>query len=163
MNDDRAVNLRQQIITAFQDARRPGNRITDHFDDPNPRKNLDLSTAVKYFKNRTWKECDGKSLFLESDARVWFTDEALCYWLPAYLIEALDESKEIDTAIDFVVWEIAGLHRPARSLSSLTPDQFDAVESFLEYCLEESGSCDRDEYQGALDEVRRQRVETLKR
>jgi len=151
--------LRKQIIDAFKDIPNPGKKFKRHFDAPGPKYDLSLPSAAKYFLSRTWQQCDGKTLHFESDALSWFSEKGFCYWLPAYLIAALDEPHEIDTTIDFVIWSIAGLHRDKpRNLNPLMSAQFDALEAFLVYFLEvehEEWECDH--YDDSLDEVRRQR------
>src|SRR6266542_5113172 len=60
----------------------------------------DDEDIVNYFGGTTWRGHDPAQLRAHSSAFEFFTPEAFRYWLPAFIIAAIENPEEVDVVVD---------------------------------------------------------------
>jgi hypothetical protein len=126
--------LQQQIEQAFVDVPYPGD---DHIiDDP---YDWEAAELLECFKGKHWKELSYEDLFQNSLTFVGL--DAYSFYLPAYLLAALDDYERSDHVVyglcpmssekpKLLQWQL-------RRYDRLNARQREAVRSFLEYMRDE--------------------------
>ncbi|HEX2570552.1 MAG TPA: DUF6714 family protein [Polyangia bacterium] len=127
--------LQRQIEEAFADVPYPGD---DHIiDDPN---DWEAAELLACFKGKHWKELGYEDLFQNSLSFVGI--DAYAFYLPAYLLGALDDYKDLISVVFGLcpTWseeDAEHLQWQLRRYDRLNNRQRAAVRSFLEYMREE--------------------------
>ncbi|HZI08286.1 MAG TPA: DUF6714 family protein [Archangium sp.] len=139
MPSSRSKALRRQIEAAFADASPPGD---DHIGyDPEDWESVELART---FKGRHWRDLSPSELQYHSSS--FLSSEGFRYYLPAYLLAALEEHGNL------MPHTVYGLTLPAESspedltlrawqlerFEGLSPTQKRAVRAFLEYARDEA-------------------------
>ncbi len=97
--------------------------------------------TTEYFSGTTWNGHAPADLRAHSAAiSTYFTPPAYCYWMPAYLIAAVEDPEELGQGVDSIVDSLTPEEEgsPFRQeqrerVESLTHEQRRAVISILEY------------------------------
>lgn len=128
--------LRERVIQAFREAPYPGdNNLIRNPDAPFMD---DYAQIIKHCTGRSWTECDREAIVNNDVNLPFFSPEALAYYLPAFMLVALDEPEGSET--DKIVFS---LMPPApddaertsyfqRMVSRFTPEQREVIRDFLE-------------------------------
>lgn len=129
----------EKIEMAWQDVAYPGdeNIFTPH--------SYDDEDITEYFSGTTWKGHSIAELRAHCGAiSVFFTPVAYHYWLPAYLIAAIEDPEELDVCLISLVDSFrpeteAAMHyaNTSEKLALLTNDQKLAVIATLEIIVEQ--------------------------
>jgi hypothetical protein len=134
--------LRREIATAFGGAPYPGDEgiVSKHIMNGHELHDPERRAIAEVFKGLHWSAVSHETLMRNQDSLSFFTPDGLRFFLPAYLMAALDGVGDIrGFVVDF-------LRCPDRSLyqgelrahflgqvSSLSPGQRNAVKLVLEY------------------------------
>ncbi|HVG93602.1 MAG TPA: hypothetical protein VND21_04085 [Planctomycetota bacterium] len=136
--------LVDEIAAAFADRAYPGDdaitrcgydrRNGGEFDGPCD----DCARMAQFFRGRPWRDLRPADLFRHGQTPSLFTNPAYCYFLPAYLIGELEDSKAMDMAGEYLVWDFGPKPGDASSegrlseiLGSLTERELHAVLQFF--------------------------------
>jgi hypothetical protein len=102
----------QEIIQLIEDAWRgvpyPGDGkifTPDSCDDED---------IVKFFGGTTWRGHSPVNLRAHSSAFTFFTPEAFHYWLPAFMIAAIQSPEEADVILEHISWSLGDCHASKR-------------------------------------------------
>jgi hypothetical protein len=137
--------LKDTIKSAFADVPQPdeGNITTCSGQGPDE--------VLAYFRGRT---CDGHSaqqLRHQRSALSWLTEDALLYYLPAFLVALVEDPEEADMATD-ILWKFSvpsghktrDLDAFYRTIARLNARQRDAILLVFEYLRSRRMSSDED-------------------
>jgi hypothetical protein len=126
--------LIEMIRDAFKDVEYPGDdNIMPHPHD------WDCQHDLAILRGKRWQELSAANLFalLAPSA---MTYEAFHYYLPAYLIQALTDLGELDTAFNSIVWDLSPPPYSNRTMEEflartriLTEPQRDVIRLFFEW------------------------------
>ena len=136
----KAVVIRQ-IEEAWADVPYPGDEnifTPDSYDDED---------IVNYFHSTTWRGHDPVALRAHSSAFTFFTPVAFHYWLPAFMIAAIENPDEADVILDYIPRSVSNQYARERWLL-FTETQRNAVAAYLRFQIETFG--DRVESEKAL-------------
>jgi len=104
---------------------------------------------AEFFAGKPWRTLGGKALRRYGDADALFTVEAYCYFLPAYLLAAIREPRELDVCLDHLAYRFGpkpGESWPAQRLAhvlrELTSDERAAVHAYFEFALTQEDDWD---------------------
>jgi len=131
-----------EIIQVIEDAWRkvpyPGDDkifTPDSYDDED---------IVNFFGGTTWRGHSPANLRCHSSAFTFFTPEAFHYWLPAFMIAAIQSPEEADVILEYIPWSLSNQYASKRwPLFSL--DQRQAVAGYFRFQIERFGDNAEDE------------------
>jgi hypothetical protein len=127
--------LRDVIESAFADVPHPGDdRITTC-------SGGDADEVLAYFRDRTSGGHSAQQLRFHDYALTFFTEDALFYFLPAFLIALVEDLETADTIQDRILWmfTVPSGHKPRdretfdRLITRLTAQQRDALLHVFEH------------------------------
>lgn len=124
-----AAEVIQMIEDAWRDVPYPGDEkifTPESYDDED---------IVKYFGGTTWRDHTPARLRAHSSAFTFFTPEAFHYWLPAFMIAAVNDPGEADVVVDYVAWSVSDHYAPAR-WPLFTQTQRGAVAAYFRFQIE---------------------------
>ena len=126
MNASEVIHL---IEEAWRDVSYPGDaRIftPDSYDDEG---------IINYFGGTTWRGHTPTNLRAHSSAFTFFTPEAFHYWLPAFMIAAIQSPEEADVICDYIPRSVADKYASQR-WRLFSPAQRQAVAAYLRFQIE---------------------------
>jgi hypothetical protein len=95
-----------------------------------------------FFADKSWRGVRGVDLRRHGDTDALFTVAAYCYFLPAYLLAAIREPRELDVCIDHLSYRFGPEpgdpwtdERLAQLLRELQADERAAVHAYFEFAL----------------------------
>lgn len=117
--------LKQEIEAAFAEVQYPGdeNIYAEGVEDP------DIEKRVLRFKGTHWHEVDSEVLRGLRDGFVFFTPEAFRFYLPAFLIEYINDPDE--NVVNSLAFALSFARRD--NLKLYSSQQIKAINSFLRY------------------------------
>jgi hypothetical protein len=124
-----AAEVIRSIEHAWRDVPYPGNRnifTPDSYDDED---------IVRYFGGTTWRGHDPTKLRAHSSAFMFFTPEAFHYWLPAFMIAALQSPTEADVILDHIPRSVSNKYAACR-WPLFSDIQRQAVATYLRFQIE---------------------------
>ncbi|MGD1083699.1 MAG: DUF6714 family protein [Verrucomicrobiota bacterium] len=133
-----AAEIIQLIEDAWRDVPYPGDDkifTPDSYDDED---------IVNYFGGTTWRGHSPADLRAHSSAFTFFAPEAFHYWLPAFLIAAIQSPEEADVILDYIAWSLGNRYAPER-WSLFSPVQRRAVAGYFRFQIERFGDAAEDE------------------
>jgi len=74
----------------------------------------DDEDITNYFRGTTWRGHSPAKLRAHSSAFTFFTPEAFHYWLPAFLIAAIQSPEQADVVVDYIPWSVSDEDAPRR-------------------------------------------------
>jgi len=119
------MDLREEIELAFTDTPYPGD---DNIAGPNDEGTLE------YFSGKTWKGHSARELRKHSSSLYFLTPDAFRYFLPAYMVAAVEQPDEADIisltiALEFSRWRF---DRQCQEL--FTKPELRAIVRFFDDC-----------------------------
>jgi hypothetical protein len=103
----------------------------------------------EFFAGKSWQTLGGQALFLNGQADALFTVSAYCYLLPAYLVAAIREPRELDVCVEHLPYRFGPKpgdpwcdERLAQILRELTPDEREAVRAYFQFALTQEDDWD---------------------
>lgn len=133
-----APEVIRQIEAAWRDVPYPGD---DHIFTPDSYDDEDI---VNYFGGTTWRGHKPADLRAHSSAFTFFTPEAYHYWLPAFLIAAIEDPGAADVIVDYIPWSLTD-GCPSVRWSLFSPAQRQGVAACLRFQIERFGDSVLDE------------------
>ncbi len=124
-----AAAVIRQIEDAWGDVLYPGD---DHIFTPDSYDDEDI---VNYFGGTTWRGHDPAKLRAHSSAFTFFTPEAFHYWLPAFMIAAIQNPEEADVVVNRIPWSLSDDYA-AKRWSLFKAGQRKAVGAYLRFQIE---------------------------
>src|SRR5687767_12111921 len=124
-----AAEVIQLIENAWRDVEYPGDdRIftPDSYDDED---------ITNYFRGTTWRGHDTAKLRARSSAFTFFTPEAFHYWLPAFLIAAVENPEDADVLLDYIPRSVSDGYA-SRRLLLFSQAQREALAAYLRFQIE---------------------------
>jgi len=123
--------LIKQIEDAWADAKYPGDEFIftpDSYDDED---------ITDYFRDTTWKGHSVAELRAHCSAiSSFFTPQAWLYWLPAYLIAAIEDPEELSQGIDSITTSLSNRYPDSKDrIALLNTAQKIALVHFYQYLL----------------------------
>ena len=142
MIDSEAESIIEKIKLAWDSVPYPGDSnifTAQSYDD---------EEITDYFRGTTWQGHSAASLRGHSSAiSTFFTPVAFHYWLPAYLIAAIEDPEELDAGLDSLISSLfpqrggsSFLTEQQERFSLLTNEQKLAVIATLEFIIQEWSS-----------------------
>ena len=125
----KATDVLLLIENAWREVPYPGDDkifTPDSYDDED---------IVNYFGGTTWRGHDPASLRAHSSAFTFFTPEAFHFWLPAFLIAAIQDPEEADVICEYIAWSIDDTYASQR-WPLFSPTQRQAVAAYLRFQIE---------------------------
>ena len=138
---DAAVVI-EGIRQAWRDVAYPGD---DHISRPD---SYDDEGIANYFRGTTWRGHDPMKLRGHSSAFTFFTPEAFHYWLPAFMIAAIQNPEEADVILARIADSICDCNPQRWRL--FTHAQRLAVAAYLRFQIEKFGNGAEDERKALL-------------
>jgi hypothetical protein len=129
------------IRAAFAKTPKPkDSKLTDTYDDEG---------AQEYFQGRSWDGHSVEDIRLQADAMCFFTPEAFRYYLPAFMLAELSDSKAADIVGEYVVYKFGPQSRGFQSLQKerlavMSHEEKLAVLQFIRYMQEKHGGFEVD-------------------
>lgn len=117
------------IESAWQGVPYPGDDkifTPDSYDDED---------IINYFSGTTWRGHDAASLRAHSSAFTFFTPEAFHYWLPAFMVAAMQNPQAADVVVDRIAWSVSGEYA-AQRWPLFSPAQRQAVAAYFRFQIE---------------------------
>jgi len=133
-----ASEVISQIEAAWRDVPYPGD---DHISTP---ASVDDDGITAYFRGTTWRDHQPADLRAQSSAFSFFAPEAFHYWLPAFIIAAIEDPGAADVVVQRIPWSLTD-GRPSVQLSLFSPAQREAVVAYLRFQIERFGDDSWDE------------------
>jgi hypothetical protein len=131
-----------EIIQLIEDAwcmvPYPGNDkifTADSYDDED---------IVSYFGQTTWRGHSPANLRAHSSAFAFFTSEAFHYWLPAFMIAAIESPEEADVILERISWSLGDCYASER-WPLFSSAQRRAVGAYFRFQIERLGGNAEDE------------------
>jgi hypothetical protein len=118
-----------QIHEAWREVPYPGD---DKIFTPDSYDDEDIGN---YFAGTTWRGHSVVGLRSHSSAFSFFTAEAFHYWLPAFMIAAIESPEEADVLLESIAWSVRGREAPRRWLL-FSHAQQQAVIAYLKFQIE---------------------------
>jgi len=128
MNASTVIGL---IEGAWQEVPYPGDEkifTPDSYDDED---------IVNYFGGTTWRGHSPTDLRCHSSAFTFFTPEAFHYWLPAFMIAAIENPEEADVVCERIAWSVSDNHA-AQRWPLFSEAQREAVATYLRFQIQKS-------------------------
>lgn len=125
------------IEDAWADVPYPGDEnifTPDSYDDED---------IVNYFQGTTWRGHDPVALRAHSSAFTFFTPAAFHYWLPAFMIAAIENPHEADVILDQIPQSLSNQYARER-WTLFTKTQRNAVVAYLRFQIEAFGGDEHD-------------------
>jgi len=121
----------EQIVKAFGVRPPPAEPIVEE-EYLNPESQGDEG-ATEYFSGKSWKGLAAASLVWHRAAMYMFTPVAHQYYLPAFMVAAIEHPKEADEIPDLIIWHFADYEEPFwwKRICMLTAEQCDVVAAFI--------------------------------
>lgn len=153
-----AAALREQIEEAFRDSVYPG-----HSNIVYDLRYADCREVAEAFKAKHWKDVPLEVLLHYHESLSFFSDEAFRFYLPAYLLIAVERYGEADVIPLYVLFSLqpppTGEERDRflRRMEGFTRAQREAIKSFLRFMRDEhaadfpTSDLTRDEPSALLD------------
>ena len=126
MNAAEAIRL---IEDAWRDVPYPGDGkifTPESYDDED---------IVNYFGGTTWRGHNPADLRAHSSAFTFFTPEAFHYWLPAFMIAAIQDPAEADVIVDYIPWYLTD-RDVSKRWPLFSPAQRQALGGYLRFQIE---------------------------
>lgn len=102
-----------------------------------------------FFAGKPWQQLSGTDLRCHGQADALFTVEAYCYFLPAYLLAAIREPRELDTCVDHLSYRFGPKpgdswsdDRLAGVMRELTSNERAAVHAYFGFALTQEDDWD---------------------
>jgi hypothetical protein len=124
-----AAPVIHQIDDAWRDVPYPGD---EHIFTPDSYDDEDI---VNYFGGTTWQGHTPANLRAHSSAFTFFTPEAFHYWLPAFMIAAIQNPEEADVICEYIPWSVSNQYASER-WPLFTASQRQAVATYLRFQIE---------------------------
>lgn len=105
----------------------------------------DDEDIVNYFSGTTWRGHSPANLRAHSSAFTFFTPEAFHYWLPAFMIAAIQSPEEADVILGYIARSLDGSYAPKR-WPLFSSAQRDAVAGYFRFQIERFGDNVEDEW-----------------
>ncbi len=122
-----------EVVRSIEDAWRgvpyPGDDKIFHPDS------YDDEDITNYFRGTSWRGHDTVKLRVHSSAFTFFAPEAFHYWLPAFLIAAIENPAEADVIVDYIPWSVSDRDAPQR-WPLFSQVQRRAVADYLRFQIE---------------------------
>jgi hypothetical protein len=125
----KASEVLRLIHDAWRDVPYPGD------DNIFTKDSYDDEDIVNYFGGTTWRNRDPAKLRAHSSAFTFFTPQAFHYWLPAFLIAAIENPEEADVICDYIPWSVCDVYAPER-WPLFSPEQRQAVAVYFRFQIE---------------------------
>lgn len=104
---------------------------------------------AQFFAGKSWRTLGGHALFLNGQADALFTVKAYCYLLPAYLLAAIREPRELDVCVEHLAYRFGpkpddpwGNERLSQILRELTPDERAVLRAYFQFTLTQEDDWD---------------------
>lgn len=101
---------------------------------------------LRHFRSTNWHGHDPARLRAYSSAFTFFTPEAFHYWLPAFMVAAIQHPEEADVICDYIPWSVHDKLAPER-WRLFSPAQRQAVAAYLRFQIER--------FEGEVDDERK--------
>lgn len=90
--------------------------------------------ATDYFSGRQWDALDINGLVYHSAALYMFTPQAHRYYLPAFMLAALEFPDEAGEISDLIIWHFSNHHKPFwwKRICALSNRQCEVVAAFVQ-------------------------------
>ncbi|MBI2926570.1 MAG: hypothetical protein HYY24_12820 [Verrucomicrobia bacterium] len=124
-----ATEVIQLIEDAWREVVYPGDSkifTPDSYDDED---------ITRYFRGTTWRGHEPADLRAHSSAFTFFTPEAFHYWLPAFMIAAIQSPEEADVVVDYIPWSVSNKYAASR-WALFSQIQRQAVAAYLRFQIE---------------------------
>ena len=99
------------------------------------RDSYDDEEITNYFSGTTWRGHKPADLRAHSSAFAFFAPAAFHFWLPAFMIAAIEDPEEADVIIDHIPASLSGCSASERWSLFSTP-QREAVAAYLRFQIE---------------------------
>lgn len=103
-----------------------------------------------YFAGKSWEGHDARALRRLDFATSVFTEEAFAYYLPAYLIAAIEDPDTLDVVTDFILYSLAGKERGPAVIARLDAAQRSVLREYLQLVRHREGDV-MDEHIAAIE------------
>ena len=133
-----AAEIIQLIEDAWRVAPYPGDDkifTPDSYDDED---------IVNFFGGTTWRGHSPVNLRGHSSAFTFFTPEAFHYWLPAFMIAAIQSPEEADVILDHISWSLGDRYASKR-WPLFSSAQRKAVAGYFRFQIDRFGDNAEDE------------------
>jgi hypothetical protein len=104
----------------------------------------DDEDILNYFGGTSWVGHEPGNLRAHSSAFTFFTPEAFHYWLPAFMIAAIQDPAEADVICDYIPLSLTNNYKPTR-WSMFSPAQRQSVAAYLRLQIERVPDASGDE------------------
>ena len=134
-----ATEVIQSIEDAWRDVMYPGDSkifTPDSYDDED---------ITRYFRGTTWRGHEPADLRAHSSAFTFFTPEAFHYWLPAFIIAAIQSPEEADVVLDCIPRSVSNRYA-AQRWPLFSQVQRQAVAAYLRLQIEKFPDGAEDEH-----------------
>jgi hypothetical protein len=113
----------------------------------------DDEDIVKYFAGTTWRGHSPVDLRCHSSAFTFFAPQAFHYWLPAFIIAAVQNPAEADVICEYIPKSVYDEDAPER-WRLFSPAQRRAVAAYLRFQIDRfDGVCDERTALGILEQA----------
>ena len=126
------------IEDAWRDVPHPGD---DKIFTPD---SYDGEDIVNYFGGTTWRGHSPVDLRCHSSAFTFFTPEAFHYWLPAFMIAAIQNPDEADVVLERIAWSLDDTYASTR-WPLFSTAQRQAVAGYFRFQIGQFPDCAEDE------------------
>lgn len=114
------------------------------------RPTYDDEGVSAYFAGKTWQGHDAATLRRLDFATSVFTDEAFAYYLPAYLIAAIEDPDTLDVVTDNILFALSAPGRGPAVIARLDTQQRLLLREYLALVRERDGDL-MDDYVAAIE------------
>ncbi len=137
------TQFKASIEEAFADVPYPGD---DNITNCGYKENFgsacwECIEIADYFRSKTWHSHKVKDLRYHEAALNLFTEEALHYYLPAFVLAELEDPEEADVIYDGLIFIFtpSGSSGAKENVQLLSPAQRKVMIEYFQDCLEEGG------------------------
>lgn len=119
--------LAARVRRAFRDMPSPGDDIAD------PRnRGVEAEQVARAFRRRHWSELTNELLLRQPEATAFFSGRALRYFLPGYLLLAIEDKESMGQAFHGFLMSLSQGRGSDEDLCLLTKDQLTVTLAVLE-------------------------------
>lgn len=148
MGDTITKILASRVRRAFRDIPPPGGEIADP-----QNRGTEPEQVARAFRDRHWSELTNELLLQQPEATAFFTGEALRYFLPGYLLLALEDANGMDQAFHGFLMSLSQGRGAEEHLSRLTKEQLEVTLAVLEALSPDESDPSYWEFQHAKDGI----------
>lgn len=140
--------LAARIRRAFREIPPPGDDIADP-----QNRGTEPEQVARAFRGRHWSELTNELLLQQPEATAFFSGEALRYFLPGYLLLAIEDADGMDQAFHGFLMSLSQGRGTVEHLSLLTEEQLTVTLAVLEALSPEQSEPFFWEFQHAKDGI----------